>query len=163
MSRRDWYFVGGFLAVVVVLVAIFNNRSEPEASQPAGTATTTPTRTSDVDQEALEAFLATPREEGAMHFGFIEGSELGSKRTLLTRASIQDAILRYEEDLKVAPIDIKESCDALDADTDGKGLQTLAVDLGAKRAYIAGLLLGYAGDAPGAVIEFCNNYEERSA
>ena len=159
MSKRDWYFVGGFLGVVAVIVVLFNNESEPETAPPTRTPIATPLPTSDISQEAIDEFLATPSEEGAMMFGFLEGGDLGAARTPLTRQQLQDAIVRYSEDLEVEPVDVRVSCESLFADRGGAGLETVAVELGAKRAYIAGLLLGYAGDAPAHVVEFCDNYK----
>ena len=77
MSKRDWYFVGGFLGVVAVIVVLFNNESEPETAPPTRTPIATPLPTSDISQEAIDEFLATPSEEGAMMFGFLKEATWG--------------------------------------------------------------------------------------
>lgn len=112
MSRRDWLFVGGVLAVFVVVAVFF--RAEPDDAPDAPKSTPEPVLTEDpAVKEAWEEFFNLPDEEHAWGFGWLEGEELGANRTQLTRQVIQDSIFKYDEELVVEPGDIQASCRAV--------------------------------------------------
>ncbi len=165
MSKRDWLFACGAVTVLILVGILFRTGQEAEPDEPLLESRSEPIPTedpTDYDYEEWQEYFSLPQEEKAYISGVMEGDELGANRVPLTRRVIQDAILKYDEELVIEADDIRAACEAIWSYETGVEIPEFAASLGVKRAYIAALLVKYSDDAPYAVYDFCTSAGAKS-